>query len=464
MRDMKRHFSLSLTLAKMYSPRPGPPITYEHPPHPPISIHTHFNPYFEQIVHYLESRSKSRPFVDADGRRNLWDTVLRRTLRLKQSRCMKQQSQTANSAPELEYITVTGIYGIQLRISDFYSAMGLVITDTDPYPYTGRESRNEKDEIHLKMLATYTRWIDIAAQAHFNAHGDHIPSTACIMYMKNPTPIPNQPAAPILSTSGPDPGTGTPAQHFIPAAVFPSLSGLLKNEALKIQKQNLQGFLDGLQFLGMSPQELRGFEVHFGHCAEALALLYMFDPEAVRCYLHGIATDVAPIRGMTSYNPQHFRMRLKKACLNCQYVIRVLNDAKGSQRAGGELPFTYSDRAEPNPDQRRHTVVPNSVKCFRYKCNNTSVRSEECPYCRTAWYCSKTCRDSDWKYHGHGCARFKRCAKCLLPQADRACQGCLRVGRIPARYCTDAHRLEDWPSHQQWCQDLRNNGPPPQLW
>ncbi|KAJ7130291.1 hypothetical protein C8R44DRAFT_905683 [Mycena epipterygia] len=240
----------------MYSPWPAEPPVYD-----------------SAVTQY---RSKSRPFIDVDdGRRDLWTTIISRCIRAKRSRLYKPVNHPG--APlELEYITVTGLHGLKLRISDFYSAMGLVITDTDPYPYqsdpTKRvETTDEKDELHMRMLATYSKWITIAARNHFNDPGDAIPSTACVMYVKTPSSV-----RPVLSMSAdevPQVSTQSPGPYYA-AAVFPNLSGALKNLALQLQQQNLQGFKKELEFLGISPQELAGFDDwHFGHCSEILALL-----------------------------------------------------------------------------------------------------------------------------------------------------------------------------------------------
>ncbi|KAJ6544659.1 hypothetical protein DFH09DRAFT_1088524 [Mycena vulgaris] len=293
----------------MYAPASGgPPIHYQYPAARRISIHTWFgqNPgsgeprseeswdKFHGRWPDLGSEVRTVPRLlggpDRSSNRKLLLRVAPNPASLyrsekeegrhhsKTSRSMKAKTAyNAHLSPELEYITVAGIHGLKMRISDFYSAMGLIITETDPYPYTGKETPLQKDAMHLKMLATYSKWVDIAAKEHFNAYGDDGPSTACIVYVRTavtsaayPTATATTVTSPILSTADPAPKT-----NFIPAAVFPSLSGALKHDALRLQQENLQGFLEQLEIIGVSPQELAGFQVHFGHCAEALALLYL---------------------------------------------------------------------------------------------------------------------------------------------------------------------------------------------
>ncbi|KAJ7431463.1 hypothetical protein B0H11DRAFT_2298317 [Mycena galericulata] len=451
----------------MYAPHApypgGPPINYQHlvPPPPPISIHTHFSPKFVQIVHYLEYRSQSYPFVDAgDGRRDLWNTIIHKCLTSRRSRCEKPRI-NPNSPVELECITVTGLHGLQLRISDFYSALGLIITETDPYPYNGTETSLQKDEIHMKMLATYTKWISISG-VYFNAPKDGVPSATCIMYVKTSTQ-----AVPILSTSEEPQADGPPVPqtHFIPAALFPNLSAMLKDEALKVQQENLQGFMRGLEFLGIAPLVRMGWGSHFGHCAEALALLYLLDPDtASRCVIDGVATKVSYIHTMNEYNLQQFRKKVTPACANCRYIFRAINEAMGSTRSNGARAFSYNDRAEQDPTKRRYTTVPTSVECDRRTCHNVPAqRSWECPHCNLVWYCSKECMEEDWRTHAPACPRFRRCLVCKKP-AHKDCGKCSQMGRlIPVRYCTVEHQREDWPRHKLWCKHYHNRGPPAEM-
>jgi hypothetical protein len=55
--------------------------------------------------------------------------------------------------------------------------------------------------------------------------------------------------------------------------MFPNLSDFEKSEGLKLQQENIQGFMQGLRFEGRSPLELLGMKHQLGHCAEMLPLL-----------------------------------------------------------------------------------------------------------------------------------------------------------------------------------------------
>lgn len=195
----------------------------------------------------------------------------------------------------------------------------------------------------------------------------------------------------------------------------------------------------------------------------------MLDPAtAGGCYLYGVTTEVKVIRAMKSYNIRDFRMRLKKACSNCKYIIKAINEALGTMSSDGfHRALTYSDRGiVPN----RHSTktfenVPTSVNCDRPGCKNLASRRFECPHCTIIWYCSAECGAKDWNTHGSSCGgrRFRRCAlvTCRQP-ASKICGGCYKVpNRIPAVYCTPQHQTADWENHKSWCRDYRNLGPPP---
>ncbi|KAJ7163906.1 hypothetical protein C8R43DRAFT_257579 [Mycena crocata] len=400
-----------------------------------ISIHRHFSPTWLEIRYYLEKRSRSYLFVNAaGGREHLWG-LIRKCIASRTTRCLKSSAQHTNSEPELEYVTVTGMHGLKLRISDVHASLGLLITETDPLPVVNGESQNDVKEKHLKMLATYTKWIDIA-QAWFTGDpSDVAPSTACLMYTKTTTRVPE-----IVLTTG---GIQRPAYSYVPIAVFPNLSAHLKSAALKLQQENLQGFKDGLAFAGLSPQELAGYDVLFGHCAELLALLYMLDPDSEsRVYLNGVTTQVAPIRGMSVYRADLFKSKLKLACANCQYVIRSINDAMGKIREGGIHAFQYSDKASEYSSTRRATSVPHTVTCARDKCKAQSSPSNECPNCRMLWYCSPACRQNDAPSHAFSCAGQRKCPVCGRA-GSRTCNKCPPIhGRVPTRFCDDYHLVK----------------------
>ncbi|KAJ7039677.1 hypothetical protein C8F04DRAFT_298738 [Mycena alexandri] len=304
--------------------------------------------------------------------------------------------------------------------------------------------------------------MDICALGVFNDPNDTIPSTACIMFV-------NDPANNLILGTGGNASNAEAKILRIPAAVFPNLSGSLKDAALKLQQQNLAGFHDvlrGVAIEGPSPQELLGFEVHFGHCSEIPALLYMFDPLAIgELHLHGAATEVAPIRAMRdSYNAALFKRKLKRACTNCHYMVRALNDALGTEVSTRRPSVQYHDRAGTYTTSPQNIVIPPSTpKCTSKDCPKPAWRQWECGGCRMAWYCSADCRRLDVQTHARSCARYFKCDNCQQ-YATTACGGCLAVsGRIPARYCGNKCQRVQWDQHKLWCIDTRRKGPVPSL-
>jgi hypothetical protein len=66
-----------------------------------------------------------------------------------------------------------------------YLGLGFIISETDSYQYHGRETATEKNNIHLKILAFYTKWItNVARSTYFGENGkdEAGPSTACIVF------------------------------------------------------------------------------------------------------------------------------------------------------------------------------------------------------------------------------------------------------------------------------------------
>ncbi|KAJ6488131.1 hypothetical protein C8R47DRAFT_508313 [Mycena vitilis] len=424
-------------------------------PLPPISIHTDFSPQFLQITSYMKTRAADPEFCSkSPGHAQIGDMIFK-CLSARTCRIMVPTKQTLNGQPvkTLYYITVTGRHGLQMRISDFYSLLGFIISETDQYPsYTRIEgsphtvrpnSDVELEAIHLSILAHYTKWIDILSKSGW--FKDAAPKTTCIMYNRTP----------VLGSD----------RAIIPAAIFPNLSGVFKDEAVLLQQENMQGFLDGLRIMGVSPQQLKNLSVHFGHCAEVLALLYLLDPTAaVMCFLSGISAQTAPLRMMPSYDPAKFKSKLAPACPNCQYVVRAINDEM--KKRGGS--FQYTDRAVDPP---RVIPQPFQRRCMTssYKCENDPLRQFECPGCRLSWYCSTRCRDNDChhlQFRKSGCRRCERCFACGSTSAEKlsSCSRCLNVPkRVAAMYCNTDCQAKHYPEHKSWCEDGRNKGLAPAL-
>ncbi|KAF8177080.1 hypothetical protein K438DRAFT_2022360 [Mycena galopus ATCC 62051] len=268
-----------------------------------ISIHRDFSPTWDQIEHYVKIRSNALPFCGAsEGHQNLWRTVLEPSIDEGRSRTYIPGSKL------LAHVTVKGIHGIPLRIADFYSALGLIITETDPWPFSGRESQDIIKRINHKMLATFMKWIYISARGHF--------------------------ADPPPNTASPEKKLKKHHQRYtMKVAVSPNLSGWLKDDAVKLQQanlshENLERFLRGLGFEEPSQLAFKLGEYQWGHCAETLALLYMLEPSAaVQCLLSGVAANMAPIGDMAQYNHDSFQTMLKPACENCQLIFRTIDHA-----------------------------------------------------------------------------------------------------------------------------------------
>ncbi|KAJ7911445.1 hypothetical protein B0H13DRAFT_2481391 [Mycena leptocephala] len=336
----------------------APATSYQQRQAEEISIHTHFSPSALQIMKYMEKRATSPSFVGIDeGHAKLWP-MLQQCLKEGYSRRLRRTGRIdLNGNPELEldYITVTGLHGLRMRISDFYSALGFIVSETDPYPYDGNESPARKQDINFALLAHYTKWVDVLSKSPFLK--DSGPTTTCVMYGRTVVPSSEPP--------------------FIPAAVFPNLSGAHKDAALKLQQENIQGFIEGLIINGVSPQQLAGFQVHFGHCAEVLALLYMLDPKtASQVFLHGVAAAVAPLRAMLSYDAALFKTRLTGACTNCQYLIRAINEEMGP-RSGDVPALRYSDRARAPPKRYQQDIATRLVKELIIRLTSHGVKTAE---------------------------------------------------------------------------------------
>ncbi|KAJ7849689.1 hypothetical protein B0H14DRAFT_3137921 [Mycena olivaceomarginata] len=220
----------------------GQPVQFEYQVLPSISIHNNFSPSAPSIVHYLEERCKAVPFANAmdAGRQQLWNFI-KGCLTARSSRYrINTGTYWSDGKPRraTARISLTGLHGNVMVISDFYSALGFIISETDSYQYHGRETATEKNNIHLKILAFYTKWItNVARSTYFGENGkdEAGPSTACIVFS------PTQPFQTVA----------------VPCAMFPNLSPAMKAEGRGIQQENLQNFIAGLGINGSSPRELQ---------------------------------------------------------------------------------------------------------------------------------------------------------------------------------------------------------------
>ncbi|KAJ6529016.1 hypothetical protein DFH09DRAFT_1094152 [Mycena vulgaris] len=367
-----------------------------------------------------------------------------------------------------EHVAIQGQHGLKLRISDIYTALGFVITETDPYSYSGGETPQQLDNIHPKILAHYGKWVNILS-GYFDDKKDAMPSTVCIMFKTTHTPLllapPNSDSNPGLQTAPPSHMAGS-SRMKIQMAVFPNLSKVLKDAGLTLQKKNLDGLIKQLQFSNrLSVDEVQWIQKQFGHCAETLGWLYLLDPEVVgQCFLNGMAVSTVVFKAMGQYNPNTMSSALKGACNNCKYVIKMVNESMTAVRPEqpqNTPPFLYSDRTGDTQSIPGRT----GPICANDRCEKKSVSAVQC-ICMVVWYCSSQCRQHHWaRYHRKVCPHYNFCAwpQCNYPTPDNAADACRYVtcggacsknqNKSPARYCTAGHRDQDWLHHRTWCQD-----------
>ncbi|KAJ7038951.1 hypothetical protein C8F04DRAFT_1088044 [Mycena alexandri] len=387
-----------------------------------------------EILHYMESRLKSLPFGEDTEKARLWKTIVQPCTVARTSRLLR----TTGVA---EHVTVPGAHGLQLRISDVYSALGYIITETDRRSYSAEELENpgKLNDIHHKILAHFGKWVNILA-THFDEDpNDTMPTTVCIMFGNTTDPLSSAP--PMLM------------------AVFPNLSGAFKDEGLKLQKDNLDGIKPGLRFSNkLSPEQKKWLEKAFGHCSETLGWLYLIDPQAVipECFLYGLTVMTSVFRSMTRYSVSKTKAALRSPCPNCIYTIRSINEALQSGRAFAA--FRYSDQTPVYTDNARVGIItpgPQGSVCARRGCGNTATSEFRC-YCRILWFCSQNCYNEEWARHCKSCPHFQFCSwpEYRSPtSAKLPCAGpcSSRPGKVPARYCNPDHRDKDLAAHQSWC-------------
>ncbi|KAJ7825384.1 hypothetical protein B0H14DRAFT_2820655 [Mycena olivaceomarginata] len=431
------------------SPPPPPSL----PVQPAISIHRDFSPTAKQIMEYMENGCQA--LIRRGGQTiQGYQSLLALSARWREKRISRVRSQT--NPGHIDYVELYGRSGIQMKICDFYSALGYIISQADPFTYTGRETIEEKRSIHVKMLATYANWIIIVSSRFTDQPA---PSTACVIYEPDNNPV--------------------------PAAVFPNLSGddQMKKKGRGNQQLNLHEFILQLgidiNFATASPREKNGGKVQFGDCAEINCLIFMFDPKtAAHYFLNGMAADVTKMPTRTNpnwvYNEGHFCSQvLKRACANCEYIVRVVNSAMVNAAiatavapAGGftlaNTPggFRYRDLAPPSQ------VLPTKSHrtCVSTLCQRPALVQFQCVGCKTAMWCCNDCRENGMPEHQRTCAMLQCCAKCYQRNPQRICRGCAKVpGRIPARYCSESHEKEHRSIHGRWCEDPNNTGVIPQM-
>ncbi|KAJ7748075.1 hypothetical protein B0H16DRAFT_1849700 [Mycena metata] len=289
------------------------------PPPRVISIHKHFDPTVDEIIHYMEL--KSHLFNDPE-KAKLWDTVIKPCLDAERSRLVPRNTGVA------EHVTVPGTYDLKMRISDIYSALGYIVTETDRYQYTEQDLKDPArlTQIHHKILGHFGKWVNILS-SKFEQPDDAMPSTVCIMF--GPPTNPSSSTQPLLM------------------AVFPNLSGASKKEGLKLQQDNLDGITSGLAFSNkLSPREKLWVEQAFGHCSETLGWLYLIDPHAVipPCLLYGLTVKTAIFRWMERYSVTQMKADLRSPCQNCISVIKNINEALQSASPHSSATFRYTDQ------------------------------------------------------------------------------------------------------------------------
>nr|GAT59697.1 predicted protein [Mycena chlorophos] len=161
---------------------PGPPGPSQHAL---ISIHhdTNFALSAAGIEQYMKQRVKLLSDVIAGQQ---LEQFIHAAFRTKHTRVVEEQRDTRRPSRRLLSIEVTGSFGLKFRISDIYTLLGYLISETDRYSYTGNEENDQLCLIHLKILAFYERWIRQLAQQLISDPSEVAPNTACVMYRKDP--------------------------------------------------------------------------------------------------------------------------------------------------------------------------------------------------------------------------------------------------------------------------------------
>ncbi|KAK7017345.1 hypothetical protein R3P38DRAFT_3201798 [Favolaschia claudopus] len=407
----------------------------------------------DMIAKYAETRAKSPRFSGDPARRSVVETLLLPCFNAGTSRLPSESDPDA-----VVSVTVTLPNGVRAEIGDFYSALGLIITETDPILFAGRESPSDAD-VKLaveKMLVTFGRWMSICAKRFREVP----PTTACVMYMGKSL------AAIRPSTSS------SPYTYQLRVAIFPNLvHGPYYEAGRAIQKSNINNaFRGGPKFEGKSPMQLKGTGIQFADCSETLALLCMFvrNPQSETYYLYGLTIDVDQlIHGRKAKGPLSKsacgNSFFKPACDNCEYVLHAFAMCLAVPGSQEKLGFYYCDLARPGEDN-----LPGGVLCS--DCGKKFTQQQfECPNCRIRWWCSQECKTRSLGAHVVRCPHFYVCTKCgTTEHASYVCVECLQVdGRIPAHYCgkdgQSAHKAADLGNHRPWCEDANNKGLVPSL-
>ncbi|KAK7017340.1 hypothetical protein R3P38DRAFT_1322675 [Favolaschia claudopus] len=394
----------------------------------------------DMIVNYMKCRVEATPFTDDVARRTLLD-IVRRCVEEKKSRVL------SNSDPEtVASVTVTTRNGVRLEFCDFYSLLGLVITETDPVVFHESPAWKEIDLAHHRMLYAFARWMDICARKLFR---ETAPPTACLI--------------PQSSIAG-------PYKYWLRTAIFPNLAKRHHHAAGRlIQQTNLRNFMpNGPDFGGKSPLQLIGKNIQFADCSETLPLIYLLNPRPTKnkLYLMGMTIDVAKaILRVPHFDRNAVHVLLKPACDNCSYTIRAIGTHLRVPDAPNSLPLYYRDLALPsNADSL--PVKPNCWPCP----TKLAHQEFECRNCRWRWWCSQECKTENLSQHLVTCRHFHVCTKCgTADHANSVCEECVKVnGRIPAHYCggkdgPSAHKAADRENHRPWCDDANNKGLVPSL-
>ncbi|KAJ7249558.1 hypothetical protein B0H12DRAFT_697008 [Mycena haematopus] len=280
---------------------------------PQISIHTHFLLTADEIVDYMYDGCQALINDATRGNAHEVHNRLKGFIKTCVARRTSRFWTGTGNERRLVSFMLFGRGGTDMKICDLYSALGYIIAETDHYRSHGNETEGQKQSMHMKMLATYSKWILILHRGL--KMQDPAPNTACLIY---------------------DPHSESP----IRAAVFPNLSGseTEKKEGRTMQQENLKNFFDALGVdLDMNkttPQSKNvGGYTQYGDCAEILALLYMFDPKtAAHYYLSGMAANIFYMQDFKVYDETKFKKALKTACQNCQLIFRLIDNAPEQRR------------------------------------------------------------------------------------------------------------------------------------
>ncbi|KZP11642.1 hypothetical protein FIBSPDRAFT_1050572 [Athelia psychrophila] len=209
----------------------------------------------------------------------------------------------ASQPGTLEYLTVSNGHGSQIPITDFYTAMGWIISIVEPHPPTRAG--------YQQLLATYARWCHTAWRALFPR--TCVPTTASIKVVSLPA------LSASTSPHGPGPGAAFWLSTSLPHAA-------LKEAARAVREQHMHALFGPLPAAPIWAHAVRHGgawgRVKWGHCAETLTTMcayFRVPPPALVC---GVAIKLKPVARAPAYSAAVFSAAALGACDNCKTMMQ----------------------------------------------------------------------------------------------------------------------------------------------